>query len=166
MRLLRSLYDRWHRLIRKLTAFGIIGVINTALDYVLLNVLYDTVGIPLLIAKCLSVTVATTSSYFMNRHWTFRHHARSGLRREYTLFFLFNGVGLVIALAVLALFQYGLGLTDLLSINIANTIGLVLGTVFRFWSYQKWVFRHPEDALYETEGDPADAAAPAAPAAR
>jgi hypothetical protein len=41
---------------------------------------------------------------------------------------------------------------------VAKTIGLVLGTLFRFWSYRKWVFLHPEDALYATEEDAEPAA--------
>jgi len=35
---------------------------------------------------------------------------------------------------------YVLGLTDHLSYNIALAIGIGLGTLFRFWSYRKWVW--------------------------
>jgi hypothetical protein len=38
---------------------------------------------------------------------------------------------------------YSLKLHDPLSYNIAQMIGLVLGTLFRFWSYKKWVFLAP-----------------------
>jgi putative flippase GtrA len=159
VRLLRAFYDRWHHLIRELTKFGIIGVFNTALDFVVFNLLHFGAGIGPLTSQCLSVVVSATSSYFMNRHWTFRHRARSGLRREYALFFIFNGVGLVIALTVLAVVRYGMGLEDPFSLNIAKVVGLVLGTLFRFWSYRRWVFLHPDDALYarmeEDEQEPA-----------
>jgi putative flippase GtrA len=64
-------------------------------------------GWPAIGAKTTSVAVAATSSYFMNRHWTFRHRARTGLRREYTLFFLLNGVGLLIANAGILAVQQG-----------------------------------------------------------
>jgi putative flippase GtrA len=153
-RLLRVFYDRWHHLIREMTKFGIIGVFNTALDFVVFNALHFGLGIGPLTSQCLSVVVSATSSYFMNRHWTFRHRARSGLRREYMLFFLFNGVGLAIALAVLAVTRYGMGLEDPVSLNIAKIVGLVLGTLFRFWSYRRWVFLHPEDRLYATLDEP------------
>jgi putative flippase GtrA len=148
---LRRLYDGWHRLIREFTKFGIIGVVNTVLDFGIFNALLP---IGPLKAQVVATTVAATSSYFMNRHWTFRHRARSGLRREYSLFFLFNGIGLAIALAVLGFTKYGLGHDDRVSINIAKAVGLVLGTLFRFWSYRKWVFLHPEDTLYEPEEEP------------
>ncbi|MEV4897938.1 GtrA family protein, partial [Nonomuraea sp. NPDC055795] len=41
-------------------------------------------------------------------------------------------------------------LHDLVSYNIANVIGVGLGTLFRFWSYKRWVF------LEATEPIPAE----------
>ena len=154
---LRRLLDGWRRLIREFAKFGIIGAANTVLDYAIFNALY---GIGPLKAQIISTSVAATSSYFMNRHWTFRHRARSGLRREYTLFFVFNAIGLAIALAVLGVTKYGLGLDTRFAGNVAKTVGLVLGTLFRFWSYRKWVFLHPDDVLYEPEVTPARTGSP------
>jgi putative flippase GtrA len=153
--LVRRLLDKWRTLIREFTKFGIIGAINTVLDYAIFNALYD---IGPLKAQCVATCVAATSSYFMNRHWTFRHRARSGLRREYLLFFVFNLIGLGIALAVLGITKYGLGYDSRLAGNVAKTIGLVLGTLFRFWSYGRWVFLHPEDKLYAGDEEAAAAA--------
>lgn len=141
-------------LLRELTKFGIIGVVNTLIDFVVLNAF---LFIGPLKAKVISTVVSATTSYFMNRHWTFRHRSRSGLRREYGLFFVFNGIGLAIALTVLGITRYGLGLEGRVAINVANLVGLVLGTVFRFWSYRRWVFLHPEDVEL-TIGTPESAA--------
>ena len=60
----------------------------------------------------IATIVATITSYLMNRHWTYRDRPKSALRREYVLFFLFNGAGLVIELGVLAAAKYGLGVTQ------------------------------------------------------
>jgi hypothetical protein len=63
------------------------------------------------------------------------------------LYFTFNGIGLVIALAFLGLSHYGLGQvwpffeTPLADVIAANVIGLGAGTTFRFWSYRRFVFR-------------------------
>jgi putative flippase GtrA len=97
-------------------------------------------------AKSASVAVAATSSFFMNRHWTFRHRARTGLRREYTLFFLLNGVGLLIANACILVVEQGFGKTGPLWFNLAQVAGLALGMVFRFTTYKRWVFLSPERA--------------------
>jgi putative flippase GtrA len=92
-------------------------------------------------ATVIATIVSTTTSYLMNRHWTFRDRQRSAVRREYLLFFFFNAAGLAIELVVLAGAKYGLGLTGLLALNLAKTVGIVLGTVFRFWTYRTFVFQ-------------------------
>ena len=145
-----GLYQRWRHLVHELAKFGIVGAVNTVLDFGLANLLYLGLGWPSLAAKTASVSVAATSSYFMNRHWTFRHRARTGLRREYTLFFLLNGVGLLIANACILVVERGMGKTGPLWFNIAQVAGLALGMVFRFTTYKRWVFVSPERAAART----------------
>jgi len=92
-------------------------------------------------AKIVSVAVATVVAYFGNRYWTFRARGRTRMSRELAMFFLLNGVGMLIAISCLYVSHYVLGLTSALADNLsANVIGLGLGTLFRFWSYRKWVF--------------------------
>lgn len=133
-------------LIREIAKFGIVGVVALVVDVGLFNLLryaggegpfYDRP----LTAKAISVIAATTVAYFGNRFWTFRHRGRTNMGREYALFFVLNGVGMLIALSCLWLSHYALGLTSPLADNIsANVVGLALGTLFRFWSYRRWVF--------------------------
>src|SRR5215217_2731514 len=139
-------YDRWRHLVHEMAKFGIVGAVNTVLDFGLANLLYLGLGWPSLGSKTASVAVAATSSYFMNRHWTFRHRARTGLRREYTLFFLLNGVGLLISDACILIVERGFGRTGALWFNLAQVAGLALGMVFRFTTYKRWVFVSPERA--------------------
>jgi putative flippase GtrA len=133
--------ERIQRLIHEAMKFGTVGAINAVIDIVIFNVFLP---IGPLKAKVGATVVATTASYLMNRHWTFKHRDRSGMRREYTMFFGLNLVGLGIQLVVLGAAKYGLGFnedTDRLAFNIANAIGIALGTIFRFWSYRKYVFK-------------------------
>jgi putative flippase GtrA len=137
-----ALYYGLSHLVRELMKFGVIGAVAYVIDLGTFNAVYlATDGDKPLTAKTVSVVAATTFAYFGNRHWTFRHRGRSGIRREYVLFFVLNGVGLAIALACLAVSHYVLDFTSPLADNIsANGVGLVLGTMFRFWSYRRWVF--------------------------
>lgn len=137
--LLRAYY-RLGSLVRELMKFGVVGSAAFLVDLGVFNLLLHLTDKPLT-SKTLSTVVATTIAYAGNRTWTFRRRSRSGLRREYALFFLLNGVGLLIALTCLAVSHYLLDFTSRLSDNIAaNVVGLVLGTTFRFWSYRRWVF--------------------------
>jgi putative flippase GtrA len=144
MSALTGLYDRWRHLVHELAKFGIVGVINTILDFGLANLLVFGLHWSPLVGKAGSVAVAATSSYFMNRHWTFRHRARTGLGREYGLFFLLNGVGLLIAEACIWTVHNGLHKSGPIWFNIAQLAGLVLGMAFRFTTYKRWVFVHPD----------------------
>lgn len=141
--------------------FGVVGLMALVIDVGLFNLLmYGGGEGPLydkpLTAKVASVIAATTFAYFANRFWTFRARGRTSYLREYVLFFVLNAVGMSIALTCLWFSHYALGLTDIVWDNIsANVIGLALGTLFRFWSYRKWVF--PE--VPQTEPVPAEAGA-------
>lgn len=147
--LLRA-YRGLHHVVRELMKFGVVGAVAYVVDVGIFNVALHATEKPLT-SKTISTIVATTVAYAGNRWWTFRHRSRASLRREYVLFFLLNGVGLVISLACLAVSHYLLGFTSKLSDNIAaNGVGLVLGTAFRFWSYRRFVF--PEH-LTEAEAD-------------
>lgn len=138
----RSVSEGWRKLLAEASKFGIIGAVNTVVNYAVFNLLVLTVFIDgQLKANVVATVVATTSSYFMNRHWTYRDRPKSTLRREYTLFFLFNIAGMMIELGVLALAKYGMGLTTLLALNVAKALALLLGMVFRFWTYRTVVFR-------------------------
>lgn len=140
----------WHVLVQELAKFGTIGALAFVLDLTLYNLL--VFGLPgagpgpmhesPLGGKTVSVAVATVFSWLGNRFWTFRHRRSEGVPQEFVLFIFFNAVGLGIALGCLAFSRYVLGLDSQLADNISgNGIGLVLGTLFRFWAYRTFVFR-------------------------
>jgi putative flippase GtrA len=138
----RSLHDRFRHLLHELAKFGVVGAIAYIVDFGTFNLLrHGSMEDRPLTAKVISTVLATTVAYFGNRHWTFRHRERTGLRREYTLFFVFNAVGLAIALSCLGISHYLLGFTSALADNVsANLVGMAFGTIFRFWSYRRFVF--------------------------
>ena len=90
--------------------------------------------------------LATVVTFVGNRYWAFRHRERTGMGRETVLFFVFNAIGLLIQLACVAIVQDGLHLNGKVWYNAANLAGIGLGTLFRFWSYRKWVWRSQETA--------------------
>ena len=144
--------DAMDVLVRELVKFGVVGAAAFVVDLGLFNLLRYGLrplglggGGPLeakpLTAKVVSVVAATTVAWLGNRLWTFRHRRRASAPRELVLFFVFNAVGLAIALACLGLSHYVLDLRSPLADNIsANGVGLVLGTLFRFWAYRRYVF--------------------------
>lgn len=128
--------------------FGIVGLTGVALQFIVFNVLLfaGPGGRGVLADKPITVQIiaigaATVITYLGNRYWTYQHREKGNPLRELPIFLLLNGIAIAIGAACLAISHYGLGLTTPLADNISgNVIGLGLGTLFRFWSYRKFVF--------------------------
>jgi putative flippase GtrA len=96
-------------------------------------------------SRVLAVAVAMVVTYVGNRLVTWRDRSSTDRWREAGLFVVFNVIGLVPSVLTLMVSHDLLGLTSRLADNIsANVIGLALGTLFRFWSYQRFVFTSSE----------------------
>jgi putative flippase GtrA len=149
--LITSTYRRFAGLIAELFKFGLVGAIAAVVDLGGAAYLQGSGLAGPLSAKAASVAAATVVSYLGNRYWTFRHRENHALLREWVVFVLLNVIGLVIAEAVIYATYYGIGAHGKLAYNLASFAGTVLGTVFRYWSYKKWVFVAPPVAREEEE---------------
>jgi putative flippase GtrA len=135
---IRKLYARFRQLIHEGFKFLVIGAVGFIVTFGVANALHP-------IGKYKAITIATilatVITYLGNRYWTFRHREGKGTTRDSVMFFVFNGVGLLI--------YYGcIGVIDLAGLghsvawyNVALVVGTGLGTLFRFWSYRKWIWR-------------------------
>jgi putative flippase GtrA len=161
-----SLRNRLLALLRELGKFGTVGGISFTIDFIIFNVLLQ-MGTETLVAKTIATVISTTVAFTGNRFWTWRHREHRHMARQYTMFFLLNAVGLGIALCCLAISHYGLGqiwpaLQTPLADNISGQfIGSAFGTLFRFWSYRRFVFRDPAAAQAAIPGAPDAAGTPA-----
>ena len=140
MDLLRDLYARFRVRIHEAAKFGIVGGLSLAVTIVGANALHSGAGLGELVSVTIATTVATVLSFLGNKHWAFRHRKGNALHRESILFFVFNGVGLLVQLAFVAAAQFGLGLKGTFSYNVANILGVTVATLFRLYTYRQWVF--------------------------
>jgi putative flippase GtrA len=144
VKLAATLYDRFRQLIHELARFGVVGAAAFIVTWGGTNLLHFVLGMGPLTSATVATVVAASFAFIGNRYWTFRHRAASGLGREYFLFFVLNGVGLLIQLLCIGFTEYTLKLDDHFSYNVALIIGIGFGTMFRYWSYKKWVFLPPQ----------------------
>jgi putative flippase GtrA len=128
-------------LYREMIKFGVVGALAFVIDLGLANLLWHTV-LPdkVTTAKIISGAVATAFAWVGNRQWTFRHRISRRVHHEVGLFFVVNGIALLLSAAVLFVSHNLLGFTTTLQDNIATIIGIGFGTLFRFWAYRKFVF--------------------------
>jgi putative flippase GtrA len=141
VRVTRPLYGRFWLLVYELARFGMVGAFAFLVAGAGTTLLHFQAGVGALTSNVIATVVATVVSYAGNRNWTFRHRQRTSVGREGIVFFALNATGLAIQLACLGLATYVLSLDGKLSYSIALVIGIGLGTLFRYWSYRKWVWR-------------------------
>jgi putative flippase GtrA len=130
----------WRVLLKELSAFGVVGAVCFAIDVGLFQYLYGHAGVDAVNAKLLSTVASTTLAFVGHRYWSFSHRARTGVRREYTLFIVVNGLALALGLAIIAVVRYPLGQESALVLQVANLVSIGLGTVLRYFCYRRWVF--------------------------
>ena len=76
----------------KIIRFGIVGAINTALDFGLL-LLFTHLGLPKIVSNTLSTGMAFIFSFFANKKYTFRSSS-GNVKREIVLFTIVTLFGL------------------------------------------------------------------------
>lgn len=149
----------WRLLVKELGAFGVVGAACFVLDLALFQLLYTRTGVGAVGAKLLASLVSMSVAFLGHRFWSFSHRARTGLRREYVLFFLVNGIALAVSLLMIAAVRYPLGQDSALALQVTNVASIGVGSLLRFTLYRRWVFIAPA-----TDGPATASLAPAAAA--
>lgn len=138
---------------RELVKFALVGgtcfVIDTVLFFGIKTIVLPNNPVT---AKIIATLVATIVSYVLNREWSFRTRGGRERHHEAALFFLVNGIGIVLNSAPLYIARYAFHLqephvsrlteeiSDFLS---AQIIGTLVAMAFRWYGYKTWVF--PEE---------------------
>ena len=149
------LRDSWRVLLKEVSAFGLIGIIALGIDLGVFAWLAPHGAVK---AKLVSATLSTTFAYIGNRYLSFSHRARTSIARETAFFFAINAITLVFSLGCIAFFVYGLdyahGSAMVFFVNVGT---IAIGTLFRFWSYKRFVFLHPDKVHLHAHGPDLDA---------
>ncbi|MEI6249573.1 MAG: GtrA family protein [Actinomycetes bacterium] len=136
----------------ELTKFGLVGGIAYVVNFAIFNLLVHTSGAPLpthpVTGLIIAGVVSTAVAYVGNRLLTWRDRGTNSIPREVLIFLLLNLVGIAIAAIALGVSRYILHFDSGLADNISgNIVGVGLGTIFRYWSYGKFVFTGDEKRL-------------------
>ena len=127
----------------KIIRFGIVGTINTALDFGLL-LLFTHLGLPKIVSNTLSTGLAFIFSFFANKKYTFRSSS-GNVKREIALFtivtlfglwVLQNGVIWSISPLCAALLH-----NESLALLTAKLAGTIVSLTWNYLTYDILVFR-------------------------
>jgi putative flippase GtrA len=132
----------------KMMRFGLVGVFNTGLDLAVLNLLIYLFGVsdPFMfsIYKGISFVCALTSSYFLNKYFTFKVDQSS--KRVFLIFVFFSLIGFIANVILSSFVFYILSLyNDVLSVHLIATIsaavGALLSAILNYFNYSYFVFK-------------------------
>ncbi len=138
--------------IKEYARFIVTGVLNTAVDFAVLNSLilmlgHDVEGTLYTGFKTISFFAALVNSYFMNKYWVFGHAAaikKSGLE-EGGKFFAVSFAGFIINVSSSLLIFSALTRANILDPHLAANAGAIIGTglvlVWNYVGYKFFVFK-------------------------
>lgn len=146
--LIQDTYARFRVLVHEVAKFGIVGGIGFVVQLGITNAMHYKFHIGAMTSVVIGYVIATVVTFVGNKYWAFKHRKGSKSVGHEGLYFLaLNGVGIVIQLGVVDLVRDGFGLKDALAYNVSIIFGIGLGTIFRLFTYRKWVFKaHPAPA--------------------
>lgn len=143
-------------LILKFLKFGVVGASGMVVDFAVLILMRDVVGLPDLWANTVSFTTAATTNYILNRIWTFRSQDKQ-VGVEYLKFLGVSIIGLGINNGVLYLSSllwpeaYSSSIT-LLGMNIDvfyifKLVAIAITTLWNFFGNMLFTFKEKTDAI-------------------
>jgi putative flippase GtrA len=145
---MRQFYGRFRDLISEAARFAVVGLAGVVITDGGANLLRYGAGLDRFTAVAIATLAAVAISFVASRYWTFRHRERGGLGRETALFCVANGIGVAISEGCVWLTS-AFGWEGKLSYNIALAGGIALATLFRYWSYKKWVWPRSRSVVAE-----------------
>ena len=132
--------------------FAVVGVIGAVIDFGVMNLLTQTVNMPLVAAGTISFICAIISNFVWNRYWTYPDSRSRPLPRQLVMFFAVNIAGVAIRIPILHFVEppflillEDMHLTDPISaeliaknLTLALAVGIVMLWNFfvnRYWTY-------------------------------
>lgn len=137
---------------REFKRFTLVGFSATVLDYGILNVLSQLIGVPILLSNVTSASVSSLYSYILNRKVVFNSIAH-GERKSLALYIgsLLISI-LVIQSTIIGLLGHGITeswyealgvggqMKELLALNTAKVIAGVCTAIWNFYTQRRFVF--------------------------
>ena len=123
--------------------FLIVGVTGTTLDFVLLGLLKNGVGLPTRIANPISYSAGIVNNFTLNRRWTFKDSTNTNIRAQFAQYFVINIGGLLLNTFIVEVFEpiFVSLIGDDIAWIPAKVIASLVAVVFNFVANRYVTFR-------------------------
>jgi putative flippase GtrA len=127
--------------------FGIVGLANTALDFILLF-LFVGIGLDKIPANYLSTGISFIFSFFVNKKFTFKS-TTGNAKKQFAVFLVVTMIGLWIiqplVIAGVAALLANTGWSPSIILFVAKIIATIASLVWNYLFYSRLVFKAPPE---------------------
>lgn len=142
----------------QIARFGIVGVINTAIDFLVTNLLVFYTGAERALAlvgiSLLACGIATLNSYILNRNWTFSSSNVVTTAGTIARFYAVTFCAIVVNTSLFLFFYRYLsqmGCDKLVSVNLAKFVGVGVASVVSFLGFKLTVFDRTSQLAFRNQ---------------
>lgn len=125
-------------LIEQFLKFGVVGAIAFLIDYGVLMLLSQVIGMDPVISASISFVVSVVFNYAASMQYVFTRRDDISRRREFTIFVILSAIGLVINEIVMVIGVNVLG-DSALMVTITKLVATAIVMVWNFVSRKKWL---------------------------
>jgi putative flippase GtrA len=144
-----TLAQKYGPLAAQFLRFAVVGVLNTGIDFAILNILSYltniTEGARIIPLKGIAFLAANINSYLINKHWTFKDKSDGQGAKQFSVYLTVSIIGALINIGAVYLIttymQPAFGMSDKLWLNVANLAATGLSLIWNFIGYKLIVFR-------------------------
>ena len=129
---------RMKKLIEQILKFGVVGIIATVIDFGVLYVLSQPLGMDPVISAGISFCVSLVFNYVASMRYVFTHREDMSRLREFVIFLVLSLIGLAINEAIMAAGVAVLG-NSALAVMGTKVLATVIVMVWNFVSRKKWL---------------------------
>lgn len=139
---------KYGRVAGQFIRFALIGVLNTAINFAVLNLLSLLTGVTkgekIIWMAMVAFAVATINSYYFNKLWTFKDKSTDEAKK-FSIFLIVSILGAMInsgTVYLISTYTYPLfGLSSHLWLNVANLFATGISLIWNFIGYKLIVFK-------------------------
>lgn len=126
------------KLIEQILKFGVVGIIATVIDFGVLYVLSQPLGMDPVISAGISFCVSLVFNYVASMRYVFTHREDMSRSREFVIFLVLSLIGLAINEAIMAAGVAVLG-NSALAVMGTKVLATAIVMVWNFVSRKKWL---------------------------
>jgi putative flippase GtrA len=146
---IQNMDEKYKSTLNQFLKFVVVGVINTAINFAVLNILSALTGITsgsgIIPLAVVAFAIATTNSYIWNKRWSFKDQSKTDTGRKFSYFLIVSIIGAGINSGTVYLITTYIppmfGLSPQLWLNVAALAATGISLVWNFIGYKVFVFK-------------------------